>query len=393
MDARKRVKGPQVRLGVIGVGGMGSGHCDSMGRVPEVTLTAVCDISPETAQRVGEKHHVPFFTSHRDLIASKLCDAVLIATPHPVRPDIAVDAMTAGLHVLSEKPLSERVLTADKMVKTAARKGVALAVMFQRRMEPAFAKAIELVKSGALGKVWRTTMISPEYRTQAYYDSGTWRATWSGEGGGVMMNQGPHILDLFIQLGGMPSEVTGRCETRLHKIEVEDVAEAMLRYPEGGTGYFYCSTNELGPGQMIEIFGTHGKLCYRDSQLKLYRFSESVPEFTFRTKVAWSAPECKEELLEVPGTEWGHYSILQNFCRHLLHGAPLVSPGEDGLQSLELANAVWLSSYLGKPVKLPLSRRAYEKFLAQKRADSTFVKTGASDQRLTDPTLPGANNR
>ncbi len=385
MDARKRVKGPQVRLGVIGVGGMGAGHCSTMHKVPEVRLTAVCDISESTAKTIGKKYSVPCFTSHQELIRSKLCDAVLIATPHPVRPDIAIDAMNARLHVLSEKPLSERVLTADKMVKTAGRKGVALAVMFQRRMEPPFAKAIELVKSGAIGTVWRTTMISPEYRTQAYYDSGNWRATWSGEGGGVMMNQSPHVLDLFVQLGGMPSEVTGRCETRLHKIEVEDVAEAMLRYPGGGTGYFYCSTNELGPGQMIEIFGTHGKLCYRDKQLKYYRFSESVPEFTFNTKAVWSSPECKEEMLDIPATEWGHYSIIQNFCRHLLHGDRLVSPGEEGLQSLELANAVWLSAHLGKPVKLPLNRRAYEKFLAGKRAESTFVKAAAPDQRVTDP--------
>jgi UDP-N-acetyl-2-amino-2-deoxyglucuronate dehydrogenase len=387
MDARKRVKGPQVRIGVIGVGGMGSNHCKSMNRVPEARLTAVCDISEATAKAIGETYQVPYFTSHLDLIQSKLCDAVMIATPHPVRPDIAIDAMKARLHVLSEKPLSERVMTADKMVKTAGQKGVALAVMFQRRLEPPFAKAIELVKAGALGKVWRTTMISPEYRTQAYYDSGNWRATWSGEGGGVMMNQGPHILDLFVQLGGMPSEVTGRCETRLHKIEVEDVAEALLRYPDGGTGYLYCSTNELGPGQMIEVFGTHGKLCYRDKVLKFYRFSQPVPEFTFSTKVAWSAPECKEEVLEIPEAEWGHYSILQNFCRHLLTGEKLVSPGEDGIQSLELANAVWLSASLGKPVKLPLNRRAYEKFLAKKRETSTFVKTDVTEQRVTDPSL------
>ncbi len=385
MDAKKRVKGEQVRLAVIGVGGMGSGHCGVIGpKVPEARLVAVCDIDPETARKVGEKYSIPFFTSHQELIAAKLCDAVTIATPHPQRPAIAIDCMNAKLHVLSEKPLSERVSTADQMVKTAKRKGVALAIMFQRRLEPPFAKAIELVKSGALGTIWRTTLISPEYRTQPYYDSGNWRATWSGEGGGVMMNQAPHVLDLFLQLGGMPNEVLGRVETRLHKIEVEDVAEAMLRYPGGGTGYFYTSTNELGPGQMIEIFGTQGKLCYRDKTLKFYKFAQSVPEFTFTTDKTWAAPECLEQTLDIPEAEWGHYSILQNFCRHLLNGEKLVSPGEDGLQSLELANAVWLSAQLGKAVKLPLSRRAYDKFLEKKRAESTFVKQ-VKDQRVTDP--------
>jgi predicted dehydrogenase len=384
MDAKKRVKGAQVRLAVIGTGGMGSHHCGTLGKVPEVKLVAICDIDPETAKRVGEKHGVPFFTNHQDLITAKLCDAVLIATPHPQRPAIAIDCMNAKLHVLSEKPLSEKVSSADQMVKTAKRKGVALAIMFQRRLEPPFAKAIELVKSGALGTIWRTTLISPEYRTQPYYDSGNWRATWSGEGGGVMMNQSPHVLDLFIQLGGMPSEVLGRVETRLHRIEVEDVAEAMLRYPGGGTGYFYCSTNELGPGQMIEIFGTQGKLCYRDKVLKFYRFSQSVPEFTFQTDKTWAAPECTEETLDIPAVEWGQYSIIQNFARHLLNGEKLVSPGEDGVQSLELANAAWLSAQLGKPVKLPLSRKAYDKFLEKKRAESTFVKK-VKEQRATDP--------
>jgi predicted dehydrogenase len=385
MDAKKRVPGPQVRLGVIGVGGMGTAHCASLEKVAEIKLTAVCDISPEAAQKAGERFHAPFFLSHQALIKSRLCDAVLIATPHPPRPPIAIACMKAGLHVLSEKPLSERVSTADKMIQTARDTGVALAVMFQRRLEPAFAKAIELVKSGALGTIWRTTMISPEYRTQPYYDSGKWRATWEGEGGGVMMNQSPHVLDLFVQLGGMPCEVIGRCETRLHTIEVEDVADAMLRYPDGGTGYFYCSTNELGPGQMIEIFGTKGKLCYRDKKLKFFRFSEPVPDFTFNAKIAFSAPESPEVPLDIPVEETGHYSIMRNFARHLLHGEKLVSPGEEAIQSLELANAVWLSSHLGKPVKLPLSRRAYDAFLAKKRRESAFVKKTAEDQRLSDP--------
>ncbi len=385
MATRNRVEGSQVRLGVIGTGGMGQGHCSRMNTIPEVRLTAVCDIVPEVARKVGEQYNVPYFTDFRDLIRARLCDAVLIATPHPERPPIAIGCMKAGLHVLSEKPLSERISTAEKMVETARQSGVALAIMFQRRLEPALAKAIEIARSGRLGTLFRATMISPEYRTQAYYDSGDWRATWRGEGGGVMMNQAPHILDLFIRLSGMPNEVYGRCETRLHKIEVEDVAEAMLRYPDGGTGYFYCSTNELGPGQMIELFGTKGKLIYRDGVLKFYRYEPPVPEFTFQSTQMWSSPQRIEETVEIPDIPHGHAAITRNFARHLLFGEPLVSPGEEGLQSLELANAVWLSSYTGKPVRLPLSRRAYDAFLARKRKESKFVKTATGYQRVTDP--------
>jgi len=385
MDARQRVEGPQVRLGVIGTGGMGQGHCSRMNTIPEVRLTAVCDIVPEVAKNVGEQYQVPWFTDWRDLVRARLCDAVLIATPHPVRPSIAIGCMKAGLHVLSEKPLAERISAADKMVETARETGVALAIMFQRRLEPAFAKAIEIARSGRLGTIWRATMISPEYRSQAYYDSGGWRATWQGEGGGVMMNQAPHIIDLFLRLSGMPCEVYGRCETRLHKIEVEDVAEAILRFPSGGTGYFYCSTNELGPGQMIELFGTHGKLIYRDRVLKFYRFEPSVPEFTVQNTEMWGSPKCIEETIEIPEIPHGHAAITRNFARHLLFGEPLVSPGEEGLQSLEVANAVWLSSHTGKPIRLPLTRHAYDAFLAYKRKTSTFTKTTSGDRRVTDP--------
>lgn len=369
-----RVKGDAVRLGVIGLGTMGRTHVDSLAAISEVRLAAVCDGVAETASTVGTRLGVPFFTLPSDLINSGLCDALLLVTPHPSRPPMAIEAMKKGLHILSEKPLAESVSAADSMIKAAKKYKVALGVMFNRRAEQIFIKAFEWVQSGALGTVCRTTLITPEYRTQAYYDSAAWRGTWKDEGGGVMFNQSPHMLDLFIKLGGMPCEVLGRCETRLHHIEVEDTGEAMLRYPEGGTGYFYCSTAESGPGQMLEIFGTHGKLTYRDGKLTLCRFSQSIPDFTRSTTKIWSAPECTQETVEMPQAESGHKDIIRNFARHLLLGETLIAPGEDGLKSLELANAAWLSTELGKPVKLPLNRRAYDKFLGKKRAESSFIK-------------------
>ncbi|NOY82597.1 MAG: Gfo/Idh/MocA family oxidoreductase [Kiritimatiellaeota bacterium] len=374
-----------VRMGVIGVGGMGQGHCRTMQAVDEMKLTAVCDIDPATAEKVGADYGVRWFANHRDLIRSGLCDAVLVATPHPPRPPIAVDAMKAGLHVLAEKPLSERVSTADKMIAAARESKVAFAVDFQRRTEPAFKKAIELVRSGILGRIYRRTLISPEYRSQAYYDSGGWRATWTGEGGGVMMNQSPHILDLFILLGGMPSRVMGKTETRLHRIEVEDLAEATLTYPDGGTGYFYCSTCEAGPGQMIEIFGDKGKLCWRNGKLSLFRFDPPIAEFTRTSEKMWGGPKCEEVPVDIPDGPRGHINILRNFARNILCGEPLVSPGEEGIRSLELANAVWLSAFRGRPVDLPLNRRAYDRFLGRMRRESKFEKDPARIHRETDP--------
>lgn len=375
----------RIRFGIIGVGGMGQGHCSSMQKVTEAKLTAVCDIDPDTAKKVGEQHGVPSFVNHKELIKSGLCDAVVIATPHPVRPPIAIDAMNGKLHVLSEKPLSERVSSADKMIRTAKKNNVTLGIMFQRRTEAVFRKAIEIVRNGQLGTVYRTALISPEYRSQAYYNSAGWRANWIGEGGGVMMNQSPHILDLFILLGGMPKTVFGRVETRLHKIEVEDLAEALLTYPDGGTGYMYCSTNEPGSGQMIEVYGDKGKLTVRDGALKLVLYEPGIAEFTRTNTAMWGAPKGTEQIVDLPAGEAGHHVILRNFARHLLLGEPLLSPGEEGLRSLELANAVWLSAELGKPVKLPLSRAAYDRFLAAKRKTSKGSLVKAAAKRETDP--------
>lgn len=382
---RKREQGRIVKFGVIGVGGMGAGHCNVLKSVARAKLTAVCDADRTRAEEIGKQCGVPCFYNHRDLIKSGLCDAVIVATPHPEHPRVAIDCMNAGIHVLSEKPLSERVSTADKMVRVAKKNKVAFVVMFQRRHEPVMAKAISLMKRGEIGKIYRTVMISPEYRSQAYYDSGKWRATWSGEGGGVMMNQSPHILDLFIQLCGMPSEVYGRIETRLHDIEVEDQAEAMLKYPDGGTGYLYCSTNEAGPGQMIEIFGDKGKLVLRNGQISLYRFKPAITKHIATCKEMWSRPEIEEVPLKITGKQMAHRAVIDNMVRHILCGENLVTPGYSGVDSLELANAITMSSFENKWVKLPISRSRYDKLLAHLRKTSKFAKKTGREQRVTDP--------
>jgi predicted dehydrogenase len=374
-----------VDFGVIGVGGMGTGHCQVIGKVARARLTAVCDIDPATAERVGKQFNVPYFLNHRQLIASGLCRAVTIATPHPAHAPIAIDCLNAGLHVIAEKPLCERVSMAEKMVRAARKNKVALAVMFQRRFEPVIAEAMRIVRSGALGKIYRTCMISPEFRTQAYYDSGTWRATWTGEGGGVMMNQAPHIMDIFIQLCGLPCAVYGRVETRLHRIEVEDLAEALLKYPDGGTGYLYCSTNEAGPSQVIEVFGDQGKLVLRDGVLKLYRFRPGIRRFIERSGKMWSRPELVEVPLTIPEKATGHADVIANLVRHLRNGEKLVTPGASGVASLELANAILLSAYEDRWVKLPISRAGYDRLLARLRRESRFAKRTAQVRRVTDP--------
>src|SRR5579862_1913607 len=250
----------QVRFGVIGVGGMGSGHCRMIPKIPETRLTAVCDIEPETVEAVSRKHEVPGFTSHVELLESGLVDAVVIATPHYFHPPIAEDAFAHGVHVLSEKPLGVTVSAVDSMIAAAKKSGLKFGVMFQMRAEPHCQAAKKIVDSGVLGDIYRTSLVMAWYRPQAYYDSGGWRATWSGEGGGVLINQAPHYLDLFTWLGGMPAHLTGTTRTRLHNIEVEDEAFATLEYGNGAHGYLYASTTEVPNHNMLEVCGDQGKI-------------------------------------------------------------------------------------------------------------------------------------
>ncbi len=357
----------QVRFAVIGVGGMGGGHCNSIKKVRDAKLTAVVDLAPEIAERVGKEHRVPYFTSIRDLVKADVCDAVIVATPHPHHPQPTIDCMKAGLHVITEKPVSERISTAEKMAKAAKKYRVKFGVMFQRRFEPTIAKMFELVKTGQVGTIHRATLIDPQYRSQAYYDSGAWRATWKYEGGGVMMNQSPHTLDIFVQLTGLPIKVRGKVQTRLHKIEVEDTAEALLTYKSGGTGYFYCSTNEPSFGQMIEIFGDKGKIVYRNGDLRFWKYATPVAKTIRTQKEKWGEPAWEEVKLRIPKRPSGHFRVIENFSRHILYREPLLISGTSGLDSLELANAITLSSILDKELKLPISRGAYDRELAKLR--------------------------
>ncbi len=374
----------RVRVGIVGVGGMGAGHCKSCQDVEEIELTAVADVNGARAKEIGEQFDVPHFSSHEDLIGADVADAVVIATPHYFHPPIAVDAFKAGLHVLSEKPIGVQIGMAEKMVKAARKHHKVFCVMFQMRTTAAVKKAIEIVESGQLGELKRTLLVSPEFRSQAYYDSGTWRATWAGEGGGVLLNQAPHIMDVFATLGGMPSKVHGRCDTLIHDIEVEDHAEAMLEYPNGAAGYFYVSTCEVGP-RVLEIVGDGGRLRLEGSKLSFWRFVPPIGEFNRANTEMWGSPKTEQVDLAIEECENGHQVVLRNFARAILYDEPLVSPGEVGLKSLELANAIILSSRKGKPVELPINRAEYDKLIGSLCATSSFKGDWAETSWETDP--------
>ncbi len=373
----------KVRIGVVGVGGMGQGHCAYMHELDVGELTAVCDRAPEVAQMVGEEHKVPYFASSTDLLDSGLVDAILIATPHYFHPPAAIDAFKRGVHVLSEKPIAASVKEASRMIRAAERSGKVFSAMFQLRALPVYQAARKLIDEGAVGEVIRTNLILGMYRSQAYYDSGGWRATWKGEGGGVLLNQAPHGLDLFTWLAGLPKLVAAQTRTRAHDIEVEDEACALLEYPNGAHGYIFAGVTEVPETNRLEICGDRGKILIDDEGLRYWEIPQTVSRFTRENAEIWGRPAAKEVKAAQPKRETGHIAITRNFCRAILYGEELIAPGKEGIWSLELANAMVLSSYRGKTVRLPVKRAEYEGLLDELRTKSR-PKRQVVERRVTD---------
>ncbi|KPJ56117.1 MAG: hypothetical protein AMS16_02995 [Planctomycetes bacterium DG_58] len=375
----------KIRFGVVGTGGIGHMHLGYLSTLDRVEVTCVCDIRKEVVKEVAKTHNVPAFTDSRKLIRSGLCDAVLIGTPHYEHATIGIDAAGNGIHVLTEKPMAVQVSMADKLIEACKKNKVKLGVMFQRRAHPMWKKAKSVIDSGALGELVRTCMIEPHFRTQAYYDSGGWRATWSGEGGGVMMNQAPHSLDAFVWLGGMPCKVFGKCDTRAHKIEVEDTASALLTYRNGATGYITTNTFEFPPVSLFQFVGEEAILEIRDGKLRLGVSSPGAAEFIYSTDEPWSFPVPAWTDVAVRDEPHGHRFITENFVRAVLDGEPILATGESARDSLELANAITVSSAQGKEVDIPLKRSLFDNVLKKYVRDSKFRKDARKTKKLVIP--------
>ena len=373
----------KVRIGVVGVGGMGQGHCAYMHDLDVGELTAVCDVSPEVAKQVGERSKVPYFVKPTDLMDSGLVDAVLIATPHYLHPPTAIDAFKRGIHVLSEKPIAVTVKEASRMARAAERSGKVFSVMYQLRAEPHYQAAKKLIDDGRVGELVRVNMVLAMYRSQAYYDSGGWRATWKGEGGGVLLNQAPHGFDLFTWLVGLPKLVTATTRARLHNIEVEDEAFGTLEFPNGAHGYIYAGVIEAPQVDRIEIVGDRGKIQFDEQGLRFWELTTPISDFTRQSTDMWAAPKSKLVKVALTKGETGHIAIVRNFCRAILYGEELLAPGKEGISSLELANAMILSSYRKKTVRLPLKRSEYEELIEELKAKSK-PKKHVRDRRVTD---------
>ena len=364
-----------VRLGLIGLGNIGRFHADYLlnGKVNRCELVAVSDAIPANLERYPQ---LKSFVKSEDLIRSGLVDAVLIATPHYFHTTVGIDALQQGLHVLVEKPLSVHKADCERLLAAHRNPQQVFAAMFQMRTDPRFKKLKSLIQNGELGELVRANWIITDwYRTEIYYASGGWRATWKGEGGGVLLNQCPHNLDLFLWLCGPPSRVNGFCQLgRYHNIEVEDNVTAYLEWPNQATGVFITSTGEAPGTNRFEIAGERGKVVLENNQITFTRNEASMFEFSRTCKGGFTKPDVWHVGVPFENIGGQHTEITQNFVDAILDGAPLIAPASEGVYSVELANAILFSSLEGKAIHLPLDAAAYERKLNQLIAESKFEK-------------------
>ena len=385
-----------IRLGIIGIGNMGSEHCRNIlaGRTPEIRLAAVADLCAE--RREWAARSLPagtgIYASGGDLIRAGRCDAVLIAAPHAAHEPLAVEAMRAGLDVLCEKPMAVTARQARRMLDAARDTGRTLALMFNQRTNCAYRAVHDALARGELGGIKRVLWtVTDWYRSQRYYDSGAWRATWRGEGGGVLLNQCPHQLDLLIWLCGMPAAVRANCcEGKWHRIEVEDDVTAYLEFANGATGVFVASTGDCPGTNRLEITGERGRLVCENGAVRLWKLAVNERELCFSTPDPWPRPPVDERVLPTDGRNPQHCGVLNAFAAHLLRGEPLVAGAVDGLNAIRLSNAIHLSSWTGERVAVPVDEDRFEEMLAE-RVRRSREKRGGDVTYDTDHRGTGAS--
>lgn len=378
----------KVRVGVIGLGNMGLAHAKNIaeGAVEGARLAAVCDRDAARVKVAVEQcgSSVKTFTDADELYRSGEVDAIIIATPHYDHPDLSIRAFQAGLHVLLEKPAGVYTKQVRAMNEEAERSGLVFAIMYNQRTNPLYQKLRDLVQSGELGEIKRTVWIIDWYRPQSYYDSAGWRATWAGEGGGVLINQDPHQLDLWQwTLGMMPERVRAFCNIgKYHDIEVEDDVTAYLEYPNGATGLFVTSTGQAPGTNRLEVSADRGKVVIEDGKLTFWR--NRVPERQFNREYqgGFGQPEYWKCEIPITGKETGHVGIMNNWVDAILNGSELLAPGVEGIHGLTLSNAMYLSSWTDDWVQLPLDEDLFYRLLQEKIANSNYRKRDGGDRIL-----------
>lgn len=366
----------KVRVGIIGMGNMGKFHADYLlaGKVTRAELVAVCSTSPG---KLETYRALRVFDNGEELIRSGEIDAVIVATPHYQHTSLGIAALSAGVHLMVEKPISAHKADAERLIAAHRKKpNLVFGAMFQLRTEPRYTKIRRLIQDGELGTIVRINWIITDwFRTEAYYASGGWRATWIGEGGGVLLNQCLHQLDMLQWLCGMPARVRGFCQLgRFHNIEVEDNVTIYMEWKDGATGVFVSSTGESPGTNRFEICGTRGKLVLENNKLTFTRNDADMIEFSKTAKTGFARPEVWNVDIPFDNAPAQHATLMQNFVDAILDGTPLLVPGEEGIHSVELANAMLFSALVNQTIDLPMDSGAFERKLRELIAGSKFQK-------------------
>lgn len=363
----------KVKLGIIGIGGMGTNHANSIleGKIPNMELTAVADVRQcrlEWAQENFPKT-VSVFHDGKELIDSGVCDAVLIATPHYFHPEYVIYALEHGVHAISEKPAGVYTKQVREMNEVAEKSDKVFAIMLNQRTNCVYRKLYEMIHSGELGEMKRMNWIITDwYRTQSYYDAAGWKATWDGEGGGVLLNQCPHQLDLLQWLCGMPVRVRAFChEAKWHNIEVEDDVTAYMEFANGATGVFVTSTADAPGTNRLELTFEMGRIICENGELIFDKLEENERTFCRTEKEGFKKPDMTKIVVETDGKNEQHIGVLKAFADRILYGEALVAEGKEGIRGLMLSNAMYLSSWLDKTIELPFDEELFVKELEKRR--------------------------
>ncbi len=378
----------ELKVALIGLGNMGYAHAKHIyaGKIKGMILAAICDIDSAKLDLAREQLcGVALYSDYQKLLDDHICDAVIIATPHYWHPIIAIDAFEKGYHVLSEKPAGVYTKKVREMNEAAKKSGKVFALMFNQRTNPLYQRVRELVKSGAIGEPKRLIwIITNWYRTQAYYDSGSWRASWAGEGGGVLLNQCPHQLDLWQWIFGMPKSIYAKCAIgKYHNIEVEDDITILAEYENSATACFISTTGEYPGTNRLEISGDRGKIVVEGNKLTFNRLQTPEREVCFTSQKGFEMIPYTTEEFVVEDSGPAHAGILQNFANCILHGEELLSRGEEGINALTISNAAFLSQWLGKEVTLPIDEDLFYQLL-QERIQASEKKNVSFHSKIED---------
>ena len=383
----------KIKLGIIGYGNIGKVHTDNIigGKCPEVELCAVCDLKKEHLDEALEKApNISVFYDAEEMMDSGIIDCVLVAVPHYDHPKYAIMALKKGLHTLIEKPAGVYTKQVVEMNEVAKESDAVFGIMMNQRTNCIYRKMREIVKSGTLGEIKRTSLIITDwYRPQVYYDSGDWRATWSGEGGGVLLNQCPHNLDLWQWICGMPTKIHAKLHYgKWHDVEIEDDVSAYCEYANGATGTFVTTTGDTPGTNRFEITLEKGKLVAEDGKLKMWVNEMTEKEFSKTNENPFARPNFEFSEVETDGENPQHSGVLNQFADAILHGGELVARGEEGINGLTISNAMHLSSWLDKEIDLTtfdsdLFYEELKKRIATSRRKSTVKEVGTVDMNAS----------